>query len=105
MLLTKKSLPNLEPSVGSSVRDDGPHGQLLERFEEVDGETVTVLRYSRRVLDEEEEREIISKVRRNLSPEDLIWPFPYVPFTLAMLIGFFVTVFLGDLIVNLVMGL
>jgi prepilin signal peptidase PulO-like enzyme (type II secretory pathway) len=78
----------------------------LERFEDdKGGGIVRVMKYSRKVLDEEEEKEIISKVRDNLQGDDPIWAFPYIPFIVPMLAGFFTTILLGDLLVNLLLGL
>ena len=77
----------------------------LERFEDVDGGTVKVLRYSRRILQEEEERKVIEKVRQHLGGDDCIWAFPYVPFIVPMLAGFFVTILFGDLLVNAIFAL
>ncbi len=77
----------------------------LERFEEAETGEIRVLRYSRGILDEDEERAIISKVRSRLSDDDPIWAFPYVPFIAPMLVAFFITLFLGDLLVGLVMSL
>ncbi len=77
----------------------------LERFEDIEGETVRVLRYTRGVLEESEERELIERVRENLDDEQLIWVFPYVPFILPMLAGYFLTLFAGDLLVNFLVNL
>lgn len=76
----------------------------LERFEDVDGETVRVLKYSRRVLEEEEEERIISEVKSRLGPEEMIWAFPYVPFIVPMLIAFGVTLLAGDILVGLMLA-
>ncbi len=77
----------------------------LERFEDVEGRTVKVLRYSRRILQEEEERKVIDKVRQHLGGDDSIWAFPYVPFIVPMLAGFLVTILFGDLLVNVIFAL
>lgn len=77
----------------------------LERFEDVEGRTVKVLRYSRRILQEEEERKVIERVREHLGGDEAIWAFPYVPFIVPMFVGFFVTVLFGDLLVNLLLAL
>ncbi len=103
--VTRRTIPAFFVGYRTKVENLRPSFLLpLERFEEEKGRAVRVLRYSRRVLDEEEEKEIIAKVRRYLSPQDPIWAFPYIPFIVAMTIGFFVTILFGDLLVNLILS-
>jgi hypothetical protein len=100
--VTRRTIPAF--FVGYRARVDSLRSSFLiplERFEEVDGKEVRVLRYSRGVLEEEEEVELIERVRERLRGDELIWAFPYIPFIVPMLIALFVTVLFGDLLVNL----
>ena len=102
----KRTIPAFFVGYRTAVGNLRPSFLLpLERFEEVDGETVRVLRYSKGVLEEEEERRIIAEVRERLQPEEMIWAFPYVPFIVPMLMAFLITLLAGDLLVNLVAAL
>ncbi len=102
----RRTIPAFFVGYRAKVADLKPSFLIpLERFEEVGGKTVKVLRYSRRILDEKEEEMIIEKVRLNLPPSDRVWAFPYVPFIVPMLAGFFITLILGDLLIGLVWAL
>ena len=99
----RRTIPAFFVGYRTRVRNLRPSFLIpLERFEEVDGRTVRVLRYTRGVLEESEEEKIIREVRKHIPGDELIWAFPYLPFIVPMLVAFFVTIFLGDLLVNLV---
>jgi len=104
--VSRRTIPAFFVGYRAKVRNLRPSFLIpLERFEDSGGKTVRVLRYSRRILEEKEEERIIGKVRENLSPDDPIWAFPYVPFIVPMLAGFFITIFLGDVLVGLLSSL
>jgi len=102
----RKTIPAFFVGYRTKVSNLRPNFLIpLERFEDVEGRTVKVLRYSRRILQEEEERKVIDKVRQHLGGDDSIWAFPYVPFIVPMLAGFLVTILFGDLLVNVIFAL
>ena len=102
----RRTIPAFFVGYRVRVRDLRPSFVIpLERFEESDGREERVMRYTRRVLEEEEEEKIISKVKERLPGDDLIWAFPYIPFIVPMLIALLVTLVAGDLLVNVVANL
>lgn len=101
-----RTIPAFFVGYRTPVKDLRPSFVIpLERFEEVDGRMERVLHYSRRVLEEEEERKVISEVKNRLSDDDLVWAFPYIPFIVPMLVAFFLTLVFGDLLANLMISL
>ena len=74
----------------------------MERFEETNEGVKRTIRYTRRILEEEEEKQLISEVRSRLGEQEEVWAFPYVPFMVPMFIAFFITFFFGDIVVSIV---
>jgi len=101
-----RSIPAFFVGYRAKVRSLRPSFVIpMERFEDTGDGFRRVLRYTRRILEEEEEERLISEVKRRLGDEEEVWAFPYVPFMAPMFIAFLVTLFFGDIVVSVAMSL